>query len=64
MAGGTSLTTMDFLDLPTMPGRFKVQMSLAEHYNRVWIQVRDLRGPKPGGDGEVGNISGAKVRVC
>ena len=64
MAEGTSLTTKDFLDSPTTPERFKVQMSLAEHYNRVWMQVRDLKGPKPGGDGKVGHISGAKVRVC
>ena len=64
MAEGTSLTTMDFLDLPTTPERFKVQMSLAEHYNRAWTQVRDLKGPRLGGTSEVGNINGAKIKVC
>ena len=55
---------MDFLDLPTTPERFKVQMSLAEHYNRAWTQVRDLKGPRLGGSSEVGNITGAKIKVC
>ena len=64
MAEGTSLTTMDLLDLPTTPERFKMQMSLAEHYNRVWTQARNLGGPKPSGSSEVQDIDGAKIRRC
>ena len=44
MAEDTSLTTMDFLDLPTTPEWFRMQMSLVEHCNRVWTQARNLGG--------------------
>ena len=63
MAQGTSLTTMDFLDTPTTPEGFKAQMSLAEQYNRMWVQTCDPERSVPGGDSQVGDMDEPKNRV-
>ena len=62
MAEGTSFTTMEFLDLPTTPERFKAQMSLAEHYNRAWTSERGPKVPRPRGEDARQNANGAKIR--
>ena len=63
-AEGISFTTMDFLDLPTTPERFRAQMSLAEHYNRIWTLEHNPRGPRSNGSGEMGNTNGSQIRRC
>ena len=52
-AEGISLTTMDSLDLPTTPERFKAQILLAKQCNRVWTMGSDLRVPMLGRTGRM-----------
>ena len=62
MAEGTSVTTMEILDLPTTPERFKAQMSLVEHYSRAWTAARGPKVSRPRGEDARQNTKEARIR--